>query len=75
MTGSPSAIVSLGYGSWGSVNLVVTRGYGTATNNAIDNRDGTGSISRNVSGTGSSSRNVSGSGNVNGASGTGRPPD
>lgn len=26
--GSPSAIITLGYGSWGSVNEVVTLGYG-----------------------------------------------
>lgn len=28
MNGSPSAIVSLGFGSWGSVNLIVTLGFG-----------------------------------------------
>jgi hypothetical protein len=28
MDGSPSAIVSLGYGPWGSVGLVVTLGFG-----------------------------------------------
>lgn len=26
--GSPSAIVTLGYGTWGSVNEVITLGYG-----------------------------------------------
>lgn len=29
MTGSPSSIISLGFGSWGSVGLVLTLGYGT----------------------------------------------
>jgi hypothetical protein len=28
MDGSPSTVVSLGYGSWGSVGLVVTLGFG-----------------------------------------------
>ena len=28
MDGSPSSVVSLGFGSWGSANLVVTLGFG-----------------------------------------------
>jgi hypothetical protein len=28
MNGSPSAIISLGYGTWGSPGLVLTLGYG-----------------------------------------------
>lgn len=29
MEGSPSGIVSLGFGSWGSVGMIVTLGFGT----------------------------------------------
>lgn len=29
MDGSPSAVLSVGFGSWGSVGLVITLGYGT----------------------------------------------
>ena len=28
MTGSPSSVITLGYGSWGSTGLVLTLGYG-----------------------------------------------
>lgn len=28
MNGSPSAIITMGYGSWGSTGLVLTLGYG-----------------------------------------------
>ena len=28
MDGSPSSVLTLGFGSWGSVNLVVTLGFG-----------------------------------------------
>lgn len=31
MDGSPSSVLSLGYGSWGSVGLVVTLGFGIST--------------------------------------------
>jgi hypothetical protein len=35
MTGSPSAIITLGYGSWGSTGLVLTLGYGIGAAAAI----------------------------------------
>ena len=28
MTGSPSSVISMGYGAWGSPGLVLTLGYG-----------------------------------------------
>ena len=28
MTGSPSSVISMGYGAWGSTGLVLTLGYG-----------------------------------------------
>lgn len=35
MDGSPSSVISLGYGSWGSAGLVLTLGFGVGA--AIDN--------------------------------------
>ena len=35
MNGSPSAIISMGYGSWGSTGLVLTLGYGIGAAAAI----------------------------------------
>ena len=38
MTGSPSAIISLGLGAWGSPGLIVTMGYGQVDPAAIARR-------------------------------------
>lgn len=35
LVGSPSSVLSRGIGSWGSVNLLVTRGFGVSTPLAV----------------------------------------
>lgn len=35
MNGSPSAILTLGFGSWGSTSLVVTLGFGAGTEEEV----------------------------------------
>jgi hypothetical protein len=41
MAASPSSVITLGYGSWGSVNLIPTLGFGSAEEVVItvDGRD------------------------------------
>ena len=35
MDGSPSSVISLGFGSWGSIGLVVTLGYGIGVSSPV----------------------------------------
>ena len=38
MTGSPSSVLTMGLGSWGSPGLLITLGYGVGQAAAIDGR-------------------------------------
>lgn len=64
MDGSPSAIITMGLGSWGSVNLMVTLGYGTSAVVVldIDNRDASGisNATRSVVGISNTTRSMAG---------------
>lgn len=60
MNGSIAAIVTLGFGAWGSANLLPTLGYGVAAVQAGGLVCGTASVAPRVAGTVSVSSRVAG---------------